>query len=431
MKVAFYTLGCKVNAYETAFMINEFKKRGYKIVDFKQKADIFIINSCTITNKSDLKCRKMINQVNKRKDNGILVVVGCYPEGNLKKIEKMDNVDIIIGNNNKSKIVSYVETFLKDKKPIRIINQIENNSFDDMAIDHFENKARAIVKIQDGCQSFCSYCIIPYVRGKIRSKEKKKVIKEVTTLVNNGYQEIVLTGIHLGHYGYDLNDTNLTNLLSELLKIDNLKSLRLSSIEVTDLKKELLDLIKNNKVIANHLHIPLQAGSNKILKLMNRNYDVDIFKQQINNIKKIRPDIAITTDVIVGFPSERETDFNDTINTIKEIAFAKLHVFPYSKRTGTKASLMTNQIDPKIKKARVKKLIVLSKELEIAYMNKFINKELAFIPETIKDGYLLGHTSNYLKVKIKDKDNKLKLRKLIKIRINKIEFPYGIGDIID
>lgn len=426
MTVAFYTFGCKVNAYETAFITNEFKKRGYKVVDFKNTADIFIINTCSITNKSDFKCRKIINQVNKRKGAGVLVVIGCYPERDFKELAKIKGIDIIVGNNDKSKITDYVKEFLDQKKPLIIMNKDKNKVFDDMKIDYFENKARALVKIQDGCQNFCSYCIIPYIRGNNRSKAKDKVIKEVSTLTQNGHYEIVLTGIHLGHYGKDLINTNLSILLSDLLKINNLESLRLSSIEVTDITPSLIKVIGNNNIIANHLHIPLQSGSDKILNLMNRNYNATFFKQKIKEIRKKRPNISITTDIIVGFPSESEDDFNKTIKIINDIKFADLHIFPYSKREGTKASLMANQVDPKIKKERVNKLIKLSKKLKLDYMNKFINKELLFIPETVKGEFLLGHTTNYLKVKIKD--NKEKLGKQIKIVIKEIDFPYGIGE---
>ena len=295
-----------------------------------------------------------------------------------------------------------------------------------MKLNNF-NKTRAFVKIQDGCNNFCSYCIIPYTRGGLRSKDKNDVISEVKALIASGHKEIVLTGIHTGNYGND--NYSFADLLNDLVKIDGLKRLRISSIEATELNDKVLEVIKNNDILVDHMHIPIQSGSDKILKLMNRKYDKEYFINKINEIRNIRPMISITTDVIVGFPGEDEDDFNETIDTINKIKFSKLHVFPYSKREGTKAASMPLQVDDITKKARAHKLIKLSEELEKEYFNKFIDKELYFIPEVYKDGYLIGHTGNYLQIKVKGNENLL--NELVLVKIKSVDYPYCVSEIIN
>lgn len=401
MKVGFCNLGCKVNLYEIEYLTSLFKEKGYIISSFDDYCDIYVINTCTVTNNADSKSRKMINHIKKNYPNSIIVACGCFIESS--KFTFIDGIDIVVGNYNKGKIVSYVEEYLKNKKQIIVKYDMKKVPFEDMNIKHFEDKTRAFVKIQDGCCNFCSYCIIPYVRGPIRSKEFEKVIAEINTLVDNNYKEIVLTGIHTGSYGQDIN-TSFSFLLSKILEIKNLKRLRISSIEITELDDDFLNLLRQEK-LCNHLHIPLQSGSDKILKLMNRKYDKKYFLDMIEKIRKIRPDISITTDIIVGFPHETDDDFNECIDFIKKVNFSKIHVFPYSKRNGTKAALMDEQVLPKIKKERVKKLIELSNKLEKEYATSFINKEEEVLVETHDDNYSYGHTSNYLKLKL-DKNYK-------------------------
>ncbi len=425
MKVAFYTLGCKVNFYETEALLNLFKNHNYEIVDFKNKADVYIINTCSVTNYSEAKSRKYIRKAIKQNKEAIVVAMGCYSQIAANEINEIDGVSIIVGSNNKMKVLDYVEQFKKDKKNVIDIENLKDVSFEDMEVVSFENRTRAFVKIQDGCRNYCSFCIIPYTRGPLRSKSKEKVIKEISNLVNNGYLEIVLTGIHIGYYGVDLKDCNLSKLLKEIVKIKGLKRLRISSIEVTEIKDELLNIIKDNNIIANHFHIPLQSGSDKILKLMNRNYNTEFFINKINNIRKIRPDVAITTDVIVGFPGETDKDFKDTYEFIEKISFSSLHVFPYSKKKNTKAAIMNNQVDSNIKKQRVSKLNDLSKKLEIKYMNQFIGQKVEVIPEIVNDEMLIGHSSNYLKVKYQGYLNDIGKMKIIKL--DKINYPYIIG----
>ncbi|MDD3048370.1 MAG: tRNA (N(6)-L-threonylcarbamoyladenosine(37)-C(2))-methylthiotransferase MtaB [Bacilli bacterium] len=425
MKVGFYTLGCKVNMYETEVLINLFKQNKYEIVSFDETADIYVINTCTVTNTSDKKSRQIIRRAIKQNNKAIIIVMGCYSQIRSKEIKEIDGVDIIIGTNDRMKILEYIDSYKKDLKQIDVVNSLDKVMFEDMEITNFETKTRAFVKIQDGCNNYCTYCIIPYTRGDIRSKDKDKIIKEITNLVNNGYKEVVLTGIHTGHYGIDLLNYDLSDLLTELINIKGLLRIRLSSIEITEINNKLLNLLKSSNIIADHLHIPLQAGSNKILKDMNRKYDREYFYNKIKEIRLIRPNISITTDVIVGFPGECEEDFNDTYKFIEEVNFTSLHVFPYSKREGTKASLMDNQVDTSIKKARVKKLMDLSNDLELKYMNRFINKELDIIIENYEKNITFGHSSNYLKVKV---DNKpAKAGDILKVTIKKIEYPYCIG----
>ena len=419
MKVSIHTLGCKVNLYESEVIINSFKNKGYEIVP--DNGDICIINTCTVTNTSDKKSRNIIRQTIKNNPNSVIVVMGCYSQVRYEDITKIDGVNILIGNTNKSRVVELVEEYLKTRKNIILIEDIKKVSFEKMELDKFETRTRAFVKIQDGCNNFCSYCIIPYARGNIRSKELCDVVDEVNKLVNNGYIEVVLTGIHTGHYGKDKYDYDFSDLLIELCKIENLKRIRISSVEITELDDKFLNVLKNNKKIVDHIHIPLQSGCDKTLKEMNRKYDTKYFIDKISKIREIRKDISITTDVIVGFPNEDENDFDMTRKNIEKINFSKVHVFPYSKRIGTKAYDMPNQVDDLKKKERVKRLLELSRKLEIKYMNGFINKSLDILVEKYEDGYIYGHASNYIEIKCVG--CKCDIGKIINVIVEKVEYP--------
>ena len=418
MKFLINTLGCKVNTYESNVIRDIFLNEGYE--ESNSNVDIAVINTCTVTNTSDSKSLKVIKHTIKNNPNAIVIVCGCFSQINPDRLKDMDGVSIVLGNYNKSKIMDYINQYKKDKKQIIDVRELNDEKFECMKLNNF-NKTRAFVKIEDGCENFCSYCIIPYSRGKVRSKLMEDVLDEVNTLVNNGHREIVLTGIHTGHYGADIKEYDFSDLLNEICKIKGLERLRISSIEITELDDKFLETLKNNKIIVDHMHIPLQSGCDKTLKEMNRKYDVAYFKDKIKKIRSIRPNISITTDVIVGFPNETEDDFNTTVNTIKEIKFTKLHVFPFSVRKGTVAETMENQIDEKTKKERVHILMNISKELELDYMNKFVGCEVEFIPEVLKDGYIIGHTGNYLQIKSKIKSNG---HETIKTTIKSIEYPY-------
>ena len=397
MKVRAVTLGCKVNAYESEFILSKFLKKGYEITD--SIADIYIINTCSVTNTSDAKSRKVINKIVKENKNAIIVVMGCMIEAHKDYIN--DNVSIIIGNKDKSRVVELVEEYLINQEKKKLLYKDFDLKFEDMFIENMQEHTRAYVKIQDGCENFCSYCIIPYTRGRVRSKNPDTVIKEITTLVNNGYKEIVLTGIHTGHYGSDI-ETSFPDLLKRICQIKKLERLRISSIEITELNDEFLEVLKNEKVIVNHMHIPLQSGSDEILKLMNRKYLTNYYSEKIKKIRNIRPGISITTDVIVGFPGETDELFLETKEFIKKIKFSKIHVFPFSVRENTKAETMPNHVSDKIKKERVKELVDLSNELEKEYIKQYIGKNVIVLIEKSENFISVGHTDNYLKVFIKE-----------------------------
>lgn len=420
--VGVLSLGCKVNAYESEFIISKLKENGYEVRNFSDICDVYIINTCTVTNMSDAKSRKMIRNAIKKNSDACVVAMGCFIEAN--KDVDISGLDIIIGNKDKSKIVEILDEWFLKKQQIKRLYSCEIQTFEDMYITDFPGRTRAFVKIQDGCENFCSYCIIPYVRGKCRSKEKKQVIKEITGLVNNGYKEVVLTGIHTGNYGVDL-DTTFAELLSEIVKINGLIRLRISSIEITELTSEVLDVIKNNSIIVDHMHIPLQAGSDEMLSRMNRKYDLDYYIKKIEDIRKIRPDISISTDVIVGFPGESEELFLKTIETCRKVKFSKIHVFPYSERKGTKAVLLDEVVPAEERKRRARLLLDVSHDLEIEYMEKFLNLEVEVLIEEVKDGYSFGHTGNFLHVKVK---GELTHNEIYKVIIKDVLYPYCVGE---
>ena len=425
MKFYIYNLGCKVNTYESNIMKENLESNGF-IAGSDTDSDIYIINTCTVTNTSDNKSMKMIRRVKRLYPDKIIIACGCMTQVNSLYLKDLD-VSIILGNKGKSKISDYIKRYINDKKQIVDITDFKDDEFEDMCLNNFD-KTRAFVKIEDGCENFCSYCIIPYARGKVRSKDPDLVIKEVENLIKEGHKEIVLTGIHTGHYGADIN-YKFSDLLKRLVKIDGLLRIRISSIEITELTNEVLDVFKGNPNLVSHIHIPLQSGSDEILRLMNRKYDKQYFIDKINKIRKIRDDISITTDVIVGFPGETLELFNETLDTINKIKFSKIHVFPFSLRKNTKAEELPNHVDDVTKKERVKVLVELSYKLENEYMSKFINKEVEVLPEVYKDGYLIGHTGNYLNVKTKGDISDL--NNLIKVKITSLDYPHLIGKIIE
>lgn len=423
MKVAIQSLGCKVNLYESEYITDQFQKAGYEIVPFQEIADVYIINTCSVTNTSDVKSRKVIHQAIRRNPDACIVAIGCFIEANHDYHE--NGVDILLGNANKSKVLEYVERYWQTKQKANYFVTPIPEKFDDMTMSTFLGRTRAFIKIQDGCENFCSYCIIPYVRGKCRSKNFQTVLEEIQNYVQHGYKEVVLTGIHTGNYGVDLG-TDFAALLREIVKINGLVRLRISSIEITELTDEVLQIIRDNDVIVDHLHIPLQAGSDKILRLMNRKYDLAYFKQKMEQIREIRPDISLTTDIIVGFPSETEEDFQDTLSFVREVQFSKVHVFPYSRRSGTVAADMAEQVLGDVKKDRVRRLLALSKELETEYMKKFIGKTLPVLMEVNRTDYSLGHTSNYLLVKV---PGEYQSEDLVDVTITDVSYPYCLGEV--
>lgn len=409
MKIFIETLGCKVNTYESEVIKEEFLRNGYELADNLRDANVIVVNTCSVTNQSDAKSRKVIRNARKNNKNAILVVCGCSSQNHQDELKDL-GADILIGNKDKSKIFDYVNNY-DNKQIINYYNMI-NTDFEKMSLDNYSERTRAFVKIQDGCNNYCSYCIIPYLRGTIRNKDLNDAINEINTLVNNGFKEIVLTGIHTGSY------PELVKLIQEISKNDKLERIRISSIEATEINDEFLKELKNNNKICNHMHIPVQAACDNTLKKMNRKYDMNKFKEIINKIREVRPDINITTDLIVGFPTETKEDFLESYNNANEIKFGKIHVFPYSKRDGTVAAKMKSIVTDTEKKERTHKMITLSNKLENEYYNKFIDKTLSVLVEEVFDKYCIGHTDNYIKVII---NKKLEHNKFYNVKIIKVD----------
>ena len=417
--VAFHKLGCKVNTYESNAMLKIFNEAGYQEVDFKQVADVYVINTCTVTNTGDSKSRQMIRKAIRKNPKATICVVGCYSQTAPEEIEKIEGVGVVLGTQYRSDIVKYVDEHLETgEMVIKVDNVMNLRKFEDLNIDRFKN-TRAFLKIQDGCNNFCTYCIIPYARGRVRSRKKESVLNQAQRLVDNGYVEIVLTGIHTAGYGEDLDDYSFYELLVDLVKIKGLKRLRISSIETSQISDEIIDLIGSNEIIVDHLHVPLQAGSDATLKRMNRKYTTAEYLEKINKIRSYLPNIAFTTDVIVGFPGETDEEFEETYNFIKQVNYSELHVFPYSPRKNTPAAKMKGQVNDQIKHERANRLLQLSKELNHEFALKQIGKTLKVLFEKRDGEYLIGHAGDYLKVKVKTADNLI--GEIVTIKIDKYD----------
>ena len=420
--VAFITLGCKVNQYETNAMIQQFKNKGYNIVEHTKKADVYVINTCTVTNMSDRKSRQMIRRMKEQNKDAIIVACGCYVQVAQKEIENIEEIDIAIGNNEKSRIVEIVEEYkkkyfktTKQKNSYTEISQEENlniltkagnviaedvmqqKEFVDLGDVTYTSKTRATIKIQDGCDRFCSYCIIPYARGRVRSRKPDKIIEEAQDIAKEGIKEIVITGIHIASYGKDFkNEYKLIDLLEELNKINGIDRIRLGSIEPLLITEQFVERLKKLDKICHHFHLSLQSGCDETLKRMNRRYTTEQFRTIVNILRKNYDDVILTTDIIVGFPQETEEEFETTYQFLKEIKFYKMHIFKYSQRKGTKAALMEGQIDGSIKEKRSQKLIELSNKNEEEYNRQYINKTVEVLWEEEKNGHYQGHTKNYI-----------------------------------
>ena len=420
------TLGCKVNAYESEVMQEKLIKAGFSLQEEDKTSDIVIINTCSVTNMADSKSRKIIRHMKRENQEAVLVVCGCSAENHQIELQDL-GIDILIGNSGKSKIVELINNYLIDKTPYTYFAGTRDLDFEDMEVDKFNSHTRGFIKIQDGCNNFCSYCIIPFMRGNIRSKDFQTAIFEAEHLAQNGHQEIVLTGIHTGSYGCG-TDHDLTDLINAMSKIEKLQNIRISSIEVTELDDKFMEMLKSNPKVCHHMHIPLQSGSDKILKLMNRKYNKKEFLDKIKKIRECIPDINITTDVITGFPNETEEDFEECLNFVREIGFSKVHTFPYSERTGTAAAKMKNHVPMNIRKERAKKLIELSDELEFNYNKHQIGKIFKTLIEEVNDNESSGHTSTYLKVIVKEK---LEHNKFYNIKITEAYKDYVVGIIIN
>lgn len=429
-KIGFITLGCKVNIYESNALADEFKKLGYEVVD-GEVADAYIINTCSVTNQADAKSRKMIRHARSLNPDAIVCAMGCYTQSHAEEARKLLEADILIGTGNKKASVELIDKMVKEKTRERvdlILKERSQKDYENLEVTEFDH-ARAFLKIEDGCSNFCSYCIIPYARGPVRSKRHGLVLKEEAEVIKLGYTEIVLSGIHIGAYS-DGPEYHLKDLIKDMIEVPGLSRIRISSIEINEVNDDIISIMASSDKIADHIHLPLQAGSDKILKLMNRHYDTKKFMDRVNKIREARPNISLTTDVIVGFPGETDEDFEDCYNFIKKVGFSELHVFPYSKREGTPAASMKKQVDGNVKKARVKRLLDLSKELWIDYTSKFIGSIQEVIVETkYGDDYVIGHSSNYLKVLLPC-DLSL-LRHRVKVKITSQEGEYVHGELLE
>ena len=423
-KVSFYTLGCKVNQYETNAMAQKFKEAGYEIVDMNDDiSDICIVNTCTVTNMSDRKSRHSLRRVKEKNPSAIIAAVGCYAQVAKNDLEKMPEIDIVLGNEEKANIVQYVENFMENQNESKLI-EIEDiatkKEFEDMGQITYTEKTRAFIKVQDGCNQFCSYCIIPYARGRVRSRNAESIIKEITQIAQNGIKEVVITGIHVASYGRDFgNENGLIELLEKINEIEGIKRIRLGSLEPKIITEEFMQRLSKLEKMCHHFHLSLQSGCDGTLKRMNRKYTTVEVREIIERLRRYYDDVMLTTDIIVGFPGETEEEFETTYQFLKEVKLYKMHVFQYSPRKGTRAAVMPDQIDGNIKEARSKKLIELSNENQKMYNQQLVGQEVEvlFEDKEVEDGitYFRGHTQNYVLVKYKTDENLENTLKNVKV----------------
>ncbi len=433
--VAFHTLGCKVNHYETEAIWQLFKDEGYERADYDSISDVYVINTCTVTNTGDKKSRQVIRRAIRKNPDAVICVTGCYAQTSPAEIMAIPGVDIVVGTQDRRKMLTYIEQYKQERQPINgVTNIMKNRVYEELDVPAFTDRTRASLKIQEGCNNFCTFCIIPWARGLMRSRDPKEVLQQAQQLVDAGYKEIVLTGIHTGGYGEDMKDYNLAMLLQDLEReVKGLKRIRISSIEASQLTDEVIEVIDQSNMVVRHLHIPLQSGSNTVLKRMRRKYTMEFFAERLERLKKALPGLAVTSDVIVGFPGETEEEFMETYNFIKEHKFSELHVFPYSKRTGTPAARMEDQIDEDVKNERVHRLIELSNQLAKEYASNFEEEVLEVIPEEEykeepNSGLYVGYTDNYLKVVFPATEDMV--GKLVKVKITKAGYPYNEGQFV-
>ncbi|SEM47991.1 threonylcarbamoyladenosine tRNA methylthiotransferase MtaB [Paenisporosarcina quisquiliarum] len=433
--VAFHTLGCKVNHYETEAIWQLFKENGYSRTEFEKQSDVYVINTCTVTNTGDKKSRQVIRRAVRQNPDAVICVTGCYAQTSPAEIMAIPGVDIVVGTQERTKMLDYIEQYKTERKPINAVGNImKNRVYEELDVPTFTDRTRASLKIQEGCNNFCTFCIIPWARGLMRSRDPEEVVRQAQQLVDAGYLEIVLTGIHTGGYGEDLKDYNLAQLLRDIENnVKGLKRLRISSIEASQLSDEVIDVLRDSKIVVRHLHIPIQSGSDTVLKRMRRKYTMEFFANRLDRLREALPDLAITSDVIVGFPGETEEEFMETFNFIRDQKFSELHVFPYSKRTGTPAARMDNQVDEDVKNERVHRLITLNDQLAVEYASKFEDEVLEIIPE---ESYKLdsasnmveGYSDNYLKVVIPGSEDLI--GKLVRVKITKAGYPYNEGQFV-
>ncbi|PRR83925.1 tRNA (N(6)-L-threonylcarbamoyladenosine(37)-C(2))-methylthiotransferase MtaB [Clostridium vincentii] len=435
MKVAFATLGCRVNVYESEAMAEKFIREGYEVVDFSEVAQVYVINTCTVTNMGDKKSRQTIGRARRLNPEGIIAVVGCYSQMAPDEVSAIDGVDVVLGTRNKGDVVYYVNKARDEEKiQVHVEGVLKNNKFEELIIEDYQDKTRAFLKIQDGCNRFCTYCTIPYARGSVCSKDPRRVIEEIKRLSEHGFKEVILSGIHTASYGLDLDGKiTLVDLLEDIEKVDGIERVRIGSIEPAFFTAEVVEKLKKMKKLCPQFHLSLQSGCNSILKRMNRQYSAEEYKKIVNVLRDNIKDVSITTDVIVGFPGETEENFIETYKFLEGIKLTKTHIFKYSPRKGTKAADMPKQLDGKIKEKRSKELIQLNEKNEKDFIKKYIGKNMSVLLEqkvNADDGSLEGYTRNYIKVKVKK--TKADMRgKIINCNIKEAYAEYAVGSYIE
>lgn len=427
--VGLYTLGCKVNQYETEAVAERFEAEGYKVVAFEEKADYYIINTCSVTAMSDRKSRQIIRRAKKKNPEAVVVVMGCYSQTAPEEVLAVEGVNLVMGTKGKGAVTELVKNLDKDSKLSVVTEVRDNKTYENLEITRTAGRTRAYIKIQDGCSQFCSYCIIPYARGPVRSRPEQEIIDEVETLANAGYKEVILTGIHVASYGKDLENTDLAALLNKLDKIDGIVRIRMSSIEPMTLNREFVDRIRKCKKLCPHFHISLQAGSDATLKRMNRHYTTKQFEEVVSGLREAFEDCAITTDIMTGFAGETEEEFDETLEYVKKIQFAEAHVFQYSRRNGTPAARRPDQVKPEVKEVRSKLIIEATDKSQKEFLERHIGRTMPVLFETVENGVYEGKTANYITVKAEASENVCGKFKnvLLESRNNKIL----VGKIVD
>lgn len=427
---AFYTLGCKVNQYETEAIAERFSDEGYRVVSFSEKADIYIVNTCSVTAMSDRKSRQMIRRAKKTNPEAVIAVMGCYSQTAPEEVLDIDGVNLVLGTKDKGSVLNLIKAIDCNSKLNAVTDVKNNHEYENLCVRRNADRTRAYIKIQDGCSQFCSYCIIPYARGPVRSRAEEDILDEVRTLAAAGYKEVILTGIHAASYGKDLGDTSLEVLLNKIDKIDGIVRVRLSSIEPMTLNREFVDKIKNCKKLCPHFHISLQSGCNATLKRMNRHYTTAQFKEVVDGLREVFPDCAVTTDIMTGFAGETDEEFAETADFVRNIEFADAHVFQYSRRRGTPAAKRPNQVAPNIKEERSKLIIEITEKTRNEFLKRHINREMEVLFETSpSEGVYEGKTANYITVYVTAEENIC--GKFKKVLLEKAENGIMFGKTID
>lgn len=426
-RIAFTTLGCKVNLYDSEAMAELFAEKGYEIVEFDETADIYVINTCTVTNFGDKKSRQMIRRARRQNKNSIIVATGCYAQVMPETVAGIEGINIVIGTKDRSKVVEIVEAYKAENGVVNTVTDIkEEKEFERLKVSRLKDRTRAYIKIQEGCNRYCTYCIIPYARGPVRSRKPEDIIDEVKTLAENGFKEVVLTGIHVASYGIDLGNITLADIIEKVHCVDGIERIRFSSMEPKAVDDEFVERMARLEKVCEHYHLSLQSGSDNTLKKMNRRYTTQEYEAACKRLRRTFPDVAITTDIIVGFPTETDEDFNESYDFAEKVKLSKIHVFPYSPKTGTPAAKIRPQVSPEVKSERSHKMLELSNRLNREFMSEYINKPMEVLFERFENGYYEGHTRNYIKVRCKSERNLV--NELIMVKLTDIageETMYG------